>query len=187
MKMWTSKEDKLLISLLKDSSLLEEKPLAYYFPDRTVSGLAGRARYLVKKDNIKIEDSIRLTENSSIFEKAYRFPRIQWNSEEDTIVIKKVEQYPTNLSYAFREASKLLPNRNLEAICTRYYSSLRKKHKYTITTGSQKGFSNNVKNQRIDDDGKLTNQELEPVHIVMAQMLNLPEKDRKRLLAFFNY
>lgn len=185
MGMWTSKEDKLLISLLKDSSLLEEKPLTYYFPDRKVLGLAGRARYLAKKHNIKIKDPIRLTENRSIFKEDYRLPRIEWNSEEDATVIKKVEQYPTNISYAFKEASKLLPNRKLEAIRSRYYGSLRKEHKYTITTGSQKGFSNNVKNQRIDD-GKLTKQELEPVHIVMAQMLNLPEKDRKRLLAFFN-
>lgn len=186
MRMWTSKEDKLLLSFLRNPSLLEGKPLIYYFPDRTVLGLATRARYFAKKHDIEVRNPIKLTKHNNIFEENDRLPRIRWNSEEDTIIIKKAEQYPTNLQYAFKEASNLLPGRNLKSISVRYYASLKKKHKYTITTGSQKGFSNNVKNQRIDEDGKLTKQELEPVHVVMAQMLNLPERDRKRLLAFFN-
>ncbi len=112
--------------------------------------------------------------------------RIRWTPKEDATILKEVQKYPTNLHFAFKEASKNLENRSFRSIDQRYYTQLKKKYNHIITTGSCNGLSNNTKNQKVDENGELTEQHLEPAYQVMTQMLNLSEADRKRLIAFFS-
>lgn len=109
--------------------------------------------------------------------------RNRFTTVEKQIILNCVKQYPTNLSFAFKEASKLM-NRNIISISAHYYTVLRKNNNI-ITVGSENGFSkNNIKNQHKDNDGNIKS-DLQPIQYLIKEILNLSYKERDFLLLFF--
>lgn len=72
----------------------------------------------------------------------------RYSKKEDATILMYVNKYPTNLQFAFEKASKKLLYRSTEAICFRYYRSLRNQVETHLTCGSRRGFSRNVKNSQ---------------------------------------
>jgi hypothetical protein len=110
-----------------------------------------------------------------------------YSPQENEIILKQAELYPTNLHYAFEEASKLLVDRNPKAICVHYYISpkMRKDPKVkAVTCGSKKGFTQNVKNLKRDIDGNMPEQDLKGYMWVMKEMLDLPREERELIVSF---
>lgn len=109
--------------------------------------------------------------------------RKPWTIQDREIVIKCVEEYPVNLSYAFKMASPKL-NRSVQTICAYYYDSIKNREK-VITTGSNKGFSNNnIKNQHKCKKTGIVIADLQPIQYIIKELLNLSQKERKFLITF---
>lgn len=113
-----------------------------------------------------------------------RVPYTEW---EDLIIINQVKNYPTNLRFAFREAGKQLLKRSLSSIEFRWYSYLRGKNDVNaMTTGSNKGFTQNVKNLHVDKEtGILPEQNLKHYLYIVKEMLELPMNERNAIIALF--
>lgn len=114
-------------------------------------------------------------------------PKIRFTSEDDKIILKQVELYPTNLRHAFTEAAKLLPERNWRSVQYRYYSNLRPDVDVkAITCGSKAGFTQNVKNLARDEEGNMPEQNLKGYLWVMKEMLDLSPSERDMIVNFFH-
>lgn len=103
----------------------------------------------------------------------------RYTKEEVDVLLQCVKESPTNLRQAFRNASYKLKDRTAESLQIKWYSQLSKQYSYIITTGSSKGFSNNIKN-----DVNKTHK-LKPFQVIVKHMLDLSDKDREKVLNFF--
>lgn len=72
-----------------------------------------------------------------------------YTQKEDLAILKWVEKSPDNLTYAFEQVAKELDLRK-PSVAGRYYSYIRKHYNNTITCGSKKGVTNNIKNSKRD-------------------------------------
>lgn len=109
-----------------------------------------------------------------------------YTKKEDAIIINEVKNYPTNLLHAFSEASKKLTNRKTGAISTYWYSDLRKNVEVNaITCGSEKGFTQNVKNILRNEDNNLPDQGLKHYLYIVKELLDLPDIERKLVINLF--
>ena len=114
-------------------------------------------------------------------------PRTKWSQAELDVIINEVKNYPTNIDYAFEQAEMKLDGRNKKSIQNAWYLKLRKNTNVNaITTGSEKGFTKNVKNTHRDEDGNLPDQGLMHYMYVLKEILNLPQKERDVILQVFN-
>jgi hypothetical protein len=104
---------------------------------------------------------------------------------EIKIMIANVEQNPVNIKYALQKTAKEL-NRNFGSLNSFYYRYIKKKTDLIITTGSKKGFSNNVKNQLVCKKTGTLTPELEPLHVVIKGMYELSKKERTFIVNFFS-
>lgn len=106
--------------------------------------------------------------------------------EEDNIIINCIKEYPTNLSYAFKQASlRMNGKRTARAIELRWYTVLKKKDNINIiTVGTEKGFTKNSKNLKRNKEGKLPEQGLKPIAYLVKEILNLSSPERKILITF---
>ena len=106
-----------------------------------------------------------------------------YTKEEDDIIINEVKNYPTNLGNAFEEASKKLQNRSAKTVSQRWYKHL-KHNESVVTVGSKAGFTKNVKNTK-KIDGVMQEQNLKHYLVVVKELLDLPDKERKLVLNLF--
>lgn len=112
---------------------------------------------------------------------------IPYTKREDEIIINEVKNYPTNLLFAFKQAAPKLPERNAHSISMHWYQKLRKNdNTKAVTCGSEKGFTQNVKNVHVNDDGNLPDQNLKHYLFVVKELLNLPNKERKLIIQLFS-
>lgn len=112
--------------------------------------------------------------------------KAKWEQKEKDIIIKNVKKYPTNLQHAFQESCKELPNRNLKTITQMWYTKIRKDiNVNAMTTGSEKGFTQNVKNIKRNEDITLPNQGLKHYMYILKELLNLSPKERRVILEVF--
>ena len=75
----------------------------------------------------------------------------RWTANEDEILIDSIQQYPANLTLAFREAAVVL-GRTQSSVSGRYYTTLRDREAI-ITVGSPKGVMINKKVVTFKEDG----------------------------------
>lgn len=114
-----------------------------------------------------------------------KIKRIPWKQEWDNVIIECVKKTPTNIVYALTSASKQI-HRTFSCTNSRYYLKLRKDPKVkAITCGSSKGFTQNVKNIHVDDNGIMPDQNLKGYMFIMREMLDLSPEDRKKIISFF--
>ena len=126
----------------------------------------------------------------SIEHRIQKLLKSSYNINIDTIIVKCVRMYPTNLSYAFEQAMIEINNNSIHIckftcnqISGRYYSYIR--HNYNvIVTGSDNGFVLNVKNT-IRKKQK-PQPKLSPILYLLKEILNLSDKDRQELISFLN-
>ena len=105
-----------------------------------------------------------------------------YTAEEDAIIINKVKDYPTNLSYAFSEAAILLPHRGRNNIQARWYQVLKKKDTVAVSVGSVRGFTKNSKNNKRNEDGELPEQGLKNHLFLIHEILELPQAEREAII-----
>lgn len=110
--------------------------------------------------------------------------KIRWTNDEDIVIINYVKQFPDNKAEAFRRAEKHLINRTLKSIKVRYYFSILKSNNFHATVGSSIGFTTNRKNNPVKNGVFKREEPLQPVIVVMQQMLNLSKKDRIAIINF---
>ena len=106
--------------------------------------------------------------------------RVRYTPEEDLIIISKIKEYPTNLTHAFEEAALIL-NRDKRAVNFRWYNTLKKRGNI-LTTGSQSGFSSNVKNTIRTEDNPIPEPELKGHLFVLQQILSLSVAERQAII-----
>ena len=111
--------------------------------------------------------------------------RPPFTKEEDDIIIKFAKNYPTNLSEAFRRASVELPERSKDSITKRWYNIRKKDGVHILTVGSNKGFTQNVKNVAINKEGNMREQGLKHYMYIMKELLELTPVERKVIIDFF--
>lgn len=70
---------------------------------------------------------------------------IHYTQKEDNVILDCLSKYPTNLQYAFEQASSMLIDRPVKGVEKRYYNKLRKLSA-VIATGSKRGVMANTKN-----------------------------------------
>ena len=105
-----------------------------------------------------------------------------FTKEQDEIIINEIKNYPTNILNAFKEASIKI-GKSQGCIQQRWYKHL-KHGKQIVSVGSSKGFSNNVKNtKRIE--GVMQEQNLKHYLVVVKELLELPDNERKLVLNLF--
>jgi hypothetical protein len=124
----------------------------------------------------------------SIEKKIESIFKVDYNFNMDKIIVENVIKYPLNLQYAFEITAKIL-NKNYpqkdklftkQVIQGRYYSYI--KHNYNIiTTGSKIGFSINIKNQH-KDKNKILKQNLTSFQVLIKEILNLSDDERKKII-----
>ena len=113
--------------------------------------------------------------------------KVSWTKAEERLIIDTLKEYPTNLNYGLKLVEPKLKNRTVMAIKARYYTRLRKDpNNIIISTGSSKGFTQNVKNLSVDNEGNLPEQELKHFQQLAKQMLDLPVKERNIILNLFS-
>jgi len=114
--------------------------------------------------------------------------KVDYNFNMDKLIIENVIKYPLNLQYAFEITANLLnvnyPQKDKlftkQTISGRYYAYI--KHNYNvITTGSKAGFSMNVKNQH-KDNNKMLKQNLTSFQVLIKEILNLSDDERKKII-----
>ena len=110
----------------------------------------------------------------------------RYTKEEDEIIINEVKNYPTNLLHAFTEAAKKIEGRSVKTISQRWYVYLKKKDDVSaLTCGSNKGFTQNVKNVCRDSENNLPEQGLKHYLHVVKELLDLPQKERNLVINLF--
>lgn len=108
----------------------------------------------------------------------------KFSEEEDNIILKNVELYPTNLQESFRHSAREL-KRSVAVINVRYYNNLRKEQ-HVISTGSKHGFSRNVKNQpRFTSEQEII-PDLQFHEVVIKNLLSLPREKRQQIIQMFS-
>ena len=114
-------------------------------------------------------------------------PKIRFTKEDEKIILKQVELYPTNLRHAFSEAANLLEGRDWKSIQYRYYKVLRPDREVkVITCGSKAAGTQNVKNLARDGEGNMPEQNLKGYLWVMKEMLDLSPTERDMIVNFFH-
>lgn len=105
-----------------------------------------------------------------------------FTQEQKDIIVEQVKKYPTNLQYAFKEASRITGRLQI-SITNLWYSKLKFDPKIAaITCGSKHGFSQNQKNKFRDKDGNLPNQDLHNYIFIIKQIMDLPEDKRNAII-----
>lgn len=185
---WSDEDVNKFLSFLNNPALLLGKPLIHYFPHLSENAIFQKGFKLIKEYDIKIPTRIQIGNQRHFVEDRLKRRNFKWSLEEEKTIIECINLYPLNLQHAFAKAAEKLPNRTASQISSRYYYAIAKapKYKNILTTATIKGGSNNRKNLRRDLDGTLPDQKLQPLHAIMAQMLNLSDSDRGKLLNFFN-
>jgi len=165
------------------------------YANRQIFWDAEEERYLIKlykKGRTHKQISVLLNDKfdrartaRSVQARIERINKKNYTVETDKLIIAAVRQYPLNLQYAFKIACKEINAKyKLDikpiSIQGRYYSFVRKNYEI-ITTGSNAGFSINVKNKHRKDN-KLPKQNLKPVQSLLKQILNLSDKERALLI-----
>lgn len=115
-----------------------------------------------------------------------------YNINTDKLIVKNIRKYPGNFQYSFEVSSKEL---NVEyngkipktftknSIQGRYYNFIR--HNYdVISIGSEEGFLLNIKNVKRTENIKQP--KLTPVLLLLKEILNLSDSERKDLIRFLN-
>lgn len=121
-------------------------------------------------------------EENKTAKKTYNY----FSEEDDKVILKQIELYPTNINYSFEESAKLLEGKSIKSIESRYYRILKfKRNVKAITCGSKAGFTQNVKNIMRDGDGNLPPQNLKHYMWVMKEMLDLSPEEREMIVKFF--
>lgn len=112
--------------------------------------------------------------------------RPRYTKREEEVIIDLIRQYPTNLKYAFEQAAERL-GRDAMSISSKWYGDIRKNPEYKglITTGSEKGFSNNVKNV-FAKDGEAPEQNLSSFQILIQDMLKLTKREKEIIKAILS-
>lgn len=117
-------------------------------------------------------------------EKPTKRTRNLFTKDEDDVIVRLVKQYPTNLVYAFSEASIQLPGRDSSTITKRWYNHLRKSEDIqAVTVGSSRGYSHNSKNVA-RKDGVMREQGLRSYMVVVKDLLNLPKSELDLVITF---
>jgi len=166
--LWTSKEkeifNKIVSNSINSNTAIEQ--IRAELPHRTITAI--KLKYYNTSINKTSRKCRPYTEN------------------EKQIIIGQVKNYPTNLLHAFKEAEKLLPHRNANSISMLWYNNLRKNSEISaITCGSEKGFTQNVKNKFRNEDGTLSDQGLKHYLYVVKELLNLPNNERQLIVNLF--
>lgn len=117
-------------------------------------------------------------------------PRVlpRYSDAERAIIIEQVKLYPDNLREAFRKAATLLPERNQYTIANYYHRKIRNSSTTVNTTGSAIGFTKNRKNNPVKQGETFQRAEpLQPVLVIMRDMLTLSVEDRRAIRQFLNH
>lgn len=113
-------------------------------------------------------------------------PRRRFTAEEDSIIIRLVQQYPDNIQEGLRKASEELTGRTYFVIQKRYYSYIRPNpNVLAVTCGSNKGFTRNVKNTQRFEGQFPEDRTLNKIEWLMKQLLDIDVESRETILTFF--
>jgi len=107
-----------------------------------------------------------------------------FTAEEDKVIIKNLKKFPLNLRSSFKKSALEL---NLisdgrdwwSMISGRYYMYLRKRIT-CVSTGSYKGFSSNIKNQKLIT--KPQQQRLNEYSFLIQKVMSLPRRKKNELI-----
>ena len=112
-----------------------------------------------------------------------KIARTRYTRSEINTVFQYIQQSPTNLKYAFKQAAEKL-GRSPKSIEISYYARWRKVYSNKITCGSIKGTSNNVKNNKRDlknNPNDVPKQHLQPWLSVIHIYMDLPKEQQQAL------
>lgn len=103
--------------------------------------------------------------------------RQNWTKHESNVILDCVKSYPSNLSFAFEQASAELPGRTPRAISVQYYKKLRNEST-ALSVMSSKGVATlgNQKNSRRDLKQELSVEQQVEIILAMIKKLNRNEK-----------
>lgn len=117
--------------------------------------------------------------------------RIPFTQLEIDIIIKNLKLYPDNKSESFRqsviEINKYYNSnrRTLYVIRYKYQTDLSKRY-FITTVGSEIGFTRNIKNNPVKKGETFKREQpLQPIIVVMQQMISLSVEDRNTIINFF--
>lgn len=107
--------------------------------------------------------------------------RQNWTKHEGNVILDCVKSYPSNLSFAFEQASAELSGRTARAISVQYYKKLRNEGT-ALSVMSSKGVATlgNQKNSRRDLKQDLSTEQ--QVEIIMAMIQKLNRDDKKAVV-----
>ena len=107
--------------------------------------------------------------------------RQNWTKHESNVILDCVKSYPSNLAFAFEQASTELPGRTTRAISVQYYNNL-PNQSTALSLMSSKGVATlgNQKNSRRDLKQDLTTEQ--QVEIIMGMIQKLNREDKKSVV-----
>ena len=107
--------------------------------------------------------------------------RQNWTKHEGNVILDCIKSYPSNLSFAFEQASAELPGRTARAISVQYYKKLRNEST-ALSVMSSKGVATlgNQKNSRRDLKQDLSTEQ--QVEIIMGMIQKLNRDDKKAVV-----
>ena len=104
-----------------------------------------------------------------------------YTATERTIVLKWLQQYPDNLTHAFKKASEEIGTRSNQSLTVKYYTCWKNEEDFlAVTVGSKKGFTQNVKNTPRVEGVFPEERTLNSVGWLIKNFLNLPSKEQKQ-------
>lgn len=104
-----------------------------------------------------------------------------YTATERTIVLKWLQQYPDNLTHAFKKASKEIGTRASRSLVVKYYSCWKNEEDFlAISVGSKKGFTQNVKNTPRVKGVFPEERALNSVGWLVKNFLNMSSKEQKQ-------
>lgn len=110
----------------------------------------------------------------------------RFTEEEDSIIIRFVQQYPDNIQEGLRKAQEEITVRSFGVIKNRYYAKIRTNPNIlAVTCGSNKGFTRNVKNTQRFEGQFPEDRTLNKIEWLMKQLLDIDVESRETILSFF--
>lgn len=104
-----------------------------------------------------------------------------YTATERTIVLKWLQQYPDNLTHAFKKASEEIRTRSNQSLTKKYYACWKNEEDFlAVTVGSKKGFTQNVKNTPRVEGIFPEERTLNSVGWLVKNFLNLSSKEQKQ-------
>lgn len=104
-----------------------------------------------------------------------------YTATERTIVLKWLQQYPDNLTHAFKKASEEIGTRASRSLVVKYYSCWKNEEDFlAISVGSKKGFTQNVKNTPRVKGVFPEERALNSVGWLVKNFLNMSSKEQKQ-------